>query len=110
MLKLFRRKEMIHFSGRRHTKLGVISAIIGITVTLGFIILSIVSGVMGGQGGELFGILGLLLFALAVFGFVLSYKALKQRDIFYRFPLIGVILNGFMTVLFVIIYILGIAS
>ncbi len=110
MFKLIKRKEMIRFSGRRHTRAGVISAIIGIAVTLGFITLSIISGVMGGQGGELFGILGLLLFALAVFGFVLSYKALKQRDIFYRFPLIGVFLNGFMTILFVIIYILGFAG
>ncbi len=90
--------------------MGILSAIVGIAVTLGFVTVSIVSGVMGGQGGKLLGILGLLMFALAVFGFILSYKALKQRDIFYRFPLIGIVLNGFMTVLFVIIYILGIAS
>ncbi len=107
MLKLFKKRDMIHFSGRKHTKLGILSAIIGIVVTTGFLAVSIVSGVMQGEGGELFGMLGMLLLALAIFGFVLSYKALKQRDIFYRFPLIGAVLNGFMTILLIIIYILG---
>ena len=107
MLKLFKKRDMIHFSGRTHTKLGILSAVIGIAVTTGFLAVSIVSGVLHGEGGELFGMLGLLLLALAVFGFILSYKALKQRDIFYRFPLIGAALNGFMTILLIIIYILG---
>lgn len=110
MIKLFKKKEMIHFSGRKHTRLGILSAVIGILVTLGFLAVSIVSGVKQGKGGELFGLIGLLLFALAVFGFILSYKALKQRDIFYSFPIIGAATNGFMTILLVIIYILGYAG
>ncbi len=110
MRNIFKKTEMIHFSGRKHSKLGIFSAVIGIAVILGFLTVSIISGAMKGKGGELLGIIGLLLFALAVSGFVLSYKALKQRDIFYRFPLIGAVLNGFMTILFVIIYILGFAG
>lgn len=101
---------MIHFSGRRHTKLGILSAMIGIAVTMGFLAISIISGVKRGEGGEVFGMLGILLLALAVTGFVLSYKALKQRDIFYRFPLIGAALNGFMTIVLIIIYFLGFAG
>lgn len=68
---------------------------------------SIVSGVYGGNGGLLIGIIGILIFALGVFGFILSYKALKQRDIFYRFPLIGIISNGFILVILMLLYILG---
>jgi len=45
---------------------------------------------------------------LALLGFVLSYKALKQRDIFYRFPMAGLITNGLMLIIFMVIYILGI--
>ncbi len=110
MIKLFKRKDMIQFSGRKHTKLGILSAIIGIAVTIGFLAVSIVSGILNGEGGELLGILGILLLALAVFGFILSYKALTQRDIYYRFPLIGISLNGFMTIILIIIYILGFAG
>jgi len=53
------------------------------------------------------GIVGILLFFLALFGFVLSYKELRKRDIYYRFPLIGIISNGLMLVILMIIYIIG---
>ena len=66
---------MIHFSGRRHTKLGIISMVIGIAVILGFLAVSIISGLARGQGGIILGVAGIGLFALSVFGFVLSYKA-----------------------------------
>ncbi len=106
---LFRRnKEMIHFSGRRHTRMGIISAIIGIAVILGFLVISIISGLAGGKGGFVLGVIGLFLFALSVTGFVLSYKSFKKKDIFYRFPIIGAVLNGFMMIILLIIYLLGI--
>jgi len=104
-----RNKEMIHFSGRRHTKMGILSTVIGAFVILGFLVLSILSGVAGGKGGMILGFLGILLFGFAVFGFVLSYKAFKKKDIFYRFPIIGAVLNGIMTILLLVIYIIGIA-
>jgi hypothetical protein len=106
---LKRKKEMIHFSGRRHTKTGIIATAIGIVVVVGFLTISIISGLARGSGGLLLGIIGILLFCLAVFGFVLSYKAFKKKDIFYQFPIIGAVLNGFMTILLLIIYILGFA-
>jgi hypothetical protein len=102
-----RKKEMIHFSGRRHTRLGIISAIIGIAVVIGFLTISFISGFARGNGGFVLGIIGLLLFGLSIFGFVLSYKSFKKKDIFYRFPIIGAVSNGFMIILFLIIYILG---
>lgn len=106
---IFRRsKEMIHFSGRRHTKTGIASSVIGVVVILGFLAISILSGMEGGKGGFILGVIGILLFLLSVTGFVLSYKAFKKKDIFYRFPVIGAVLNGFMTVLFLIIYLMGI--
>ena len=108
MMLFKRNKEMIHFSGRRHTKTGIASAILGILDVIGFLVICLVSGLAGGKGGFVLGILGLLLFCLAVTGFVLSYKAFKKKDIFYRFPVIGMIFNGFMTVFLLIIYLLGV--
>jgi len=106
--RLFRKRDSIHFSGRRHTGLGILSAIFGIITVLGFITTCIISGVNKGEGGTIIGIIGILLFVLSLIGFVLSYKALKQKDIFYRFPITGMIANGFMLIIFMIIYILGI--
>jgi hypothetical protein len=105
---LKRNKEMIHFSGRRHSKTGIASAVIGILVVLGFLAISIISGLAKGNGSFILGVIGSLLFVLSVSGFILSYKAFKKKDIFYRFPVIGAVLNGFMTILLLIIYILGI--
>jgi len=107
MFKLKKNKDMIHFSGRSHTKLGIISAIIGIVSVLGFLTISIISGLNKGNGGIILGIIGIVLFGLSAFGFYLSYQSFKQRDIFYRFPIIGAVLNGIMTVVFLILYILG---
>lgn len=107
IFKLFKKKETIQFSGRRHTRVGILTAIIGLIVVLGFIGLSIVSGVYGGEAGLIIGIAGIALFVLALFGFILSYRELKQRDIYYRFPMMGIIANGIMLVILVIIYIMG---
>lgn len=101
-------KEMIHFSGRRHTKTGIFSTVIGCTSILGFLTVSILSGAAGGNGGLLLGVVGLLLFALSVFGFVMSYRSFQKKDIFYRFPLVGGILNGLMVIILLIIYIVGV--
>jgi hypothetical protein len=101
-------KEIIHFSGRRHTKTGIFSMVIGIVDILGFVAISIASGAARGNGGLLLGVVGLLLFALSVFGFVMSYRSFKKKDIFYRFPIIGGVINGFMVILLLILYIVGV--
>lgn len=108
-MRFKRSKDMIHFSGRRNTKMGIISMIIGIVVLIGFLTISMISGLAGGKGGMLLGIIGILLFALAVLGFILSYKSFKKKDIFYRFPMIGAVINGIMTIVLLVIYIMGFA-
>lgn len=100
-------KDMIKFSGRSHTKLGVFSAVIGFAVVIGFISISMISAKSRGDGGLILGLMGLLLFGMAIFGFVIAYKSFQQKDIYYRFPIIGVALNGIMTVLLLMIYIIG---
>lgn len=107
MRKQKKDKDMIHFSGRRHSKLGIISTILGVIVVAGFITLSMISGLNKGNGGILLGILGILIFGMSILGFVFAYKAYLQKDIFYRFPVLGLILNGLMSIVMLIIYILG---
>ncbi len=101
-------RDMIHFSGRRHTKTGIFSTVIGIVNILGFISICIASGIAKGNGGLLLGIVGLLLFGLSTFGFVLSYRSLKKKDIFFHYPIIGGALNGLMAILLLILYIIGV--
>lgn len=98
---------MIQFSGRRHTRTGILSAVIGTIVAIGFVATSLVSGYYGGEAGIVIGIVGLLLFLVSVVGFILSIKALKQVDVYYRFPMIGLITNSIMMLTLMTIYVLG---
>jgi len=107
-MRMKRNKDMIHFSGRRHTKLGISSMIIGIVSVLGLFALSMISGLRRGQSNMIVGVAGIGLLALSILGFVLSYKAFKKKDIFYRFPIAGATLNGIMIILMLVIYIIGI--
>jgi hypothetical protein len=103
-----RKKEMIHFSGRRQTKMGIASVVIGILDVLGFIAICLMSGLAGGKGGFHLGLIGIFLFIFSIIGFVMSYRSFKKKDIFYTFPIVGIILNGLMTVFLLIIYLIGI--
>jgi len=108
MLK--RRKEILKFSGRVHPKLGILSVIIGAVAFIGLFSLSIISSTSKGNGGLIIGTIGLFLFGMSVGGFVAAYKACKQKDIYYQFPIIGLLLNGFLIIFFLILYILGFAK
>lgn len=106
MLK--KKNEMIQFIGRRHTKLGIGSTIIGAIVVITFITLSIISSTSNGNSGILVGFAGLILLAFSILGLRLSYKAFHERDVFYWFPIIGAVSNGFMTILLVVLYVYGV--
>lgn len=101
-------KKTIHFSGRRHSKTGIAATITGLAAVIGFFAISFISGVNKGKGGIILGLAGLILFCAAVAGFVLAYKACKKKDIFYLFPVMGLVLNGLMIIILMIIYIIGI--
>ncbi|HHX13087.1 MAG TPA: hypothetical protein GX731_09705 [Clostridiales bacterium] len=77
-------------------------------VVLGFITISIISSTDKGEGSLIIGIIGVLILPIAILGFVISYKAFKEKDIFYSLPIIGNLLNGIMIVVLLILYILGI--
>ncbi len=104
----FRRNKEIRFSGRRHTKLGILSMVMGIVVIIGFLTISMLSGLAGGKGGLVLGMIGILLFFMSIAGLTVSYKAFKKKDIFYVFPIAGAVINGIMLVVLFTLYLLGI--
>lgn len=104
---IFRKKEKYQFTGRKHSIRGILSFLIGCLVLIGFIVISVISGANEGNAGLYVGIIGLLLLALAIYGIVLGVKSCKEKDIYYQMPIIGVILNGIFTVVFVVLYVVG---
>lgn len=105
---LFRRREKYQFTGRKHSVRGMISFILGFLVLAGFVVLSILSGLAKGNAGTYVGIIGLLLLLLSTLGIYMGVRSCKEKDIFYRYPVLGVIINGFFLVIFTILYLIGI--
>lgn len=100
-------RDTIRFSGRKHSKKGIFSSVIGMVAVLGFLTISMISGLNHGNGTMMLGVLGLMLLVFAVYGCYLSYQSFKERDIFYHFPITGMTLNGVLLILLFILYILG---
>ena len=103
-----RKKEVVKFSDRTHSIKGLISVLMGVIVLLAFITISILSSLSGGNGGLILGAIGMLLFVMSVIGFVLGIKSCMEKEIYYMAPVTGMVLNGFLSVIFFILYMVGI--
>ncbi|MBR3771255.1 MAG: hypothetical protein IKL07_03210 [Clostridium sp.] len=108
MIWFGKKRDAYTFSDKVHPKEGIASVILGVMLLLGYLSLFLITSKK--QGGLLVGVLGLLLFLLAWVGFVIAVKAMKKEDIRYQFPIIGIILNGIIVVISVILYFRGLAS
>ena len=103
-----RKKEVFKFSGRNHSIKGLISVIIGGITLLALIILSVISSLSGGNGGLILGIIGMVLFVISIAGFILGIKSCREKEIFYTAPVVGMVLNGLLSLVFFVLYMVGI--
>lgn len=105
---MFGKKESIKFRGRKKSVRGLFSLFIGILVFIGFIVLSVISSQSRGNGGLILGAVAVLCFFAAIIGFILGYRGMKEKDIYFTAPLLGIILNGIMFILYMSLYIIGV--
>lgn len=97
------------FSDKRHPVKGILSFGMGILSALLTIAGITLSGQAKGQGGMLVGTLGSAGLLLAAAGFILALVSFREKEIHYRFPILGSLLNGGLTLFLVILYVLGAA-
>jgi hypothetical protein len=103
-----KKKDIVNFTGRNHSIKGMLSLTIGIVIAMAIIILMFTSSFSGGNGGLWYGYAGFGLAFLSILGFVLGAKGCKDKDIYYTAPISGIILNGVLFLIFIILYLLGI--
>lgn len=108
MIRIGKRREAYTFTDRVHPKEGIISICTGGVLQVSFLVLFLITSRR--QGGLLIGVLGLLIFACAVFGIWIALKGLKKEDIYHRLPILGIILNGIVVIVSVCLYFMGLAS
>lgn len=103
------KKRTLQFSNRRHARGGIISMV---TAVIGWIILvalCIYSSSTGGNAAEVAGILGILDAVFALIGIINAYHGFQEREVTYAMPMIGMVLNGSLFVIYFILYLMGIA-
>ena len=62
---------------------------------------------MFGDVGDLFGILGFAGFSMSVLGIVMSVLSMKERDIFVKDSVTGIVINSLATLFYLILYVRG---
>lgn len=108
--RLFKKeKSSLHFTGKRVSGLGVGATVMGAIGWIVFAALSMYSASVDGQAENFVGIIGMLDAVMSLVGVIVSYRALQDRDIKYVMPIIGMVLNGILFVLYFSLYFMGIA-
>lgn len=108
MIRLKKRKTAYTFTDKTHPKEGILSVIVGSVLLISFLVLFLVTSRK--QGGLFIGVLGLGIFFGSIAGIWLSVKAMKKEDILYRFPIIGIVINGIVLLISVSLYFIGLAA
>lgn len=103
-----KKKDIVNFTGRNHSVKGMLSLTIGIVIAMAIIILMFTSSFSGGNGGLWYGYAGFALSILSILGFILGIKGCKDKEIYYTAPISGIIVNGVLFLVFIILYLVGI--
>lgn len=91
------------FTDKNNTSLGIASSVIGAVSLCLFAIGVIISYKENGNAGLIVGAIGSVAFIFNCIGVILGLKGFKERDKFYLFSWIGVILNGIMWIMMCVI-------
>lgn len=102
-----RKHKNFKFSDKVHPKKGILSFVFGILGMLTLFITSYLSFRAKGNAGMIIGLAGFIAFMLSIAGVVLAILALRQKDIHYRFPVMGGILCGMLLLGYFVMYTLG---
>jgi hypothetical protein len=104
-----RKKEGLRLTDKKHPVQGIWSTVLGILSLVMFLILCIMSGEEGGASGIEIGFMGIFCGVVSIAGFILALLALRRENIRQLFPSLGVVINGLMILLYLLVYIAGMA-
>ena len=87
--------------------MGIVSLGIAIASLIMMLLLFVFSGKAKGNGGIVYGYLGIGNLALSVAGFVMGLKCFKKDEIYMTTPTAGSVINGMIVIIYLILYFLG---
>ena len=103
------KKSSLRFKKREHSKIGIASTVIGLIAWCIFIALSVYASTTNGNAEKIVGVIGILDTFFVLWGAMLAFKGLQEREVSYGFAIIGMILTGTLFVIYFSLYFIGIA-
>jgi len=95
------------FTDKKHTRQGLVSVGLG---ALALILLCIALGMAfesAGNAGSIVGLCAVFSMVGATAGFILSVRGFQEEEVYYLFSQVGVLLNGILFIIWVLIFIVG---
>ena len=101
------KKSSLRFAGRKQSRVGVMSTVIAGIAWCVFVALCVNAAVSDGMAEPVVGAIGLVDAVFALAGMFLGFKGFQEREVYYVMPIIGVVLNGILFVVYFSLYIMG---
>lgn len=108
MGKRIKLDRKIKFTNKKHSLMGFVSIIIGAAALILLIISFIIAFKAKGSAGEVVGIYGGLALIIGLFGFLIGMFSLRNKEVFYTFSWIGIILNLIVWLVMICIFLIGV--
>ncbi|MDK2808611.1 MAG: hypothetical protein PWP24_1348 [Clostridiales bacterium] len=99
--------RQVKFSDRVHPIKGILSFVFAITGVLILLITAYLSYRSKGNASIWIGLFGTIAFLLTGVGVILSILSLRQKEIHYRFPVLGGVLCALLFISYLSMYLLG---
>lgn len=100
-------RRKIQFTDKKHPFIGIVSMLVAIVSLFLMLGLFISSGMEKGNGGAIYGYLGILNLVLSILGFVFALRCYKKEDVYMSTPTIGSFVNGMIIISYLILYFWG---
>ena len=101
------RRRKIQFTDKKHPLQGIISMLIAFASFIFMIVLFVCAGKERGNGGPVFGYLGIVTLLFSAVGFFLALRCYKREDVYMTTPAAGAFINGIIIIIYLILYFLG---
>lgn len=103
-----KKKDEFKFSDKYHPVQGIVGVVLALLVLITTCVLFYISSTSAGNAGVWVGFTGIGMFIINIIGFILSVRGFRMQDIYYHFPIAGILLNGSLFIVFLLLYIVGI--
>lgn len=101
------RSNKYKFSVKTHSVKAIFSVLLGVISFVMLMVSFYLSWQNRGNLGIMIGVFGIIACMVSIIGFIMAFTSLRKKDVHLHFPLIGIVLNVVLIIVYVTIYVMG---